>query len=275
MTIKEALLEGRGQLQHQESPYLEALLLLGKVLKTTKEKLMASGPDPLSTEDFSRFQQLLLRRIQGEPVSYILGEREFFGLMLKTDHRALDPRPDTEILVEAGLTLMKENTGRILDLCTGTGCIALAVKSQKPEWEVWGSDLSPEALELARENGEALDLQVKFHQSDLLNDIPGPFDLILTNPPYLTPEETAQRSQQGWVEPPMALDGKGEDGLELIRKIIKQAIVTLSTKGYLLIEAAPWQSPAIQELLKEAGFTAIQCWQDLSGQTRVTGGRRI
>ncbi|WP_028974747.1 peptide chain release factor N(5)-glutamine methyltransferase [Spirochaeta cellobiosiphila] len=273
MTVREALLEGRNTLSSNESPYLEALLLLAKVLKTTKEKLLAMGPDELTTYEQEQFHSFIKSREQGEPIAYILGYREFYGLKLHVDHRVLDPRPDTEILVEASLELMQDK-GNFLDLCTGSGCVALAIKDNKPQWDVHACDLSTEALDVAKMNSQNLNIEVQFHHSDLLSDVPGKYNLIATNPPYLSPQETQDRIKAGWVEPAMALDGFGSDGLELIRKIIPQAIATLHSKGYLLIEAAPWQMVEIAKLFHEVGYINIQQWKDLSGQVRVTGGMR-
>ncbi len=282
MTIREAIQEGIRLLERMETPFLDASLLLAFTLKITREKLLASYPDPLEERFRDDYLHLIYQRIEGNPVSYLIGKKEFYGRSFFVDLRVLVPRPDTEIIVDAALELIKklksgyEQKGlslRLLDVCTGTGCIPLTIALETHGLEITASELSPGAGEVFRINSKELgNPGVKLVESNLMDDVEGQFEIITSNPPYLTEKETSGMMEKGWPEPAMALDG-GKDGLDLIRKLIRQSREKLSENGYLLIEASSWQMGEIETIMKARGFEAIKVIQDLAGRERVIQGR--
>jgi release factor glutamine methyltransferase len=310
MTITEALAGGTARLKARRiaSPGLDAALLLAETLSLRREKLIQRGPDPLPDAAGRRFFQLIDRRIAGECTAYILGRKEFRGLDFLVNPAVLVPRPDTETLVEAALDALNgEKTAAVLDLCTGSGAVAIALKHERPEIEAFASDLSPEALETARLNAarllgteltsttpegtelkpvgtepsqprqpktrpKALSPDVTFIQSSLFDQIPRRFRLITANPPYVQTGELASLPREVRLEPRLALDG-GKDGLDLIRPLIAGAPDHLFPGGILLLEADPRQMAHIAALLEGRGFVDIQTRKDLSGTDRVIGGR--
>jgi release factor glutamine methyltransferase len=284
MTIRETLAEGKALLVSGgvENPSLDAGLLLAWVLRTCKAGLLIRGNEPIAGEERDAFLELIRRRGAGECTAYILGRREFWGLDFIVTPDVLVPRPDTETLVETALRKAgEEGSGnrRLLDLCTGSGAVAIALKHELPGWEVWASDLSPKALDIAKANAEKIldsSETIRFVHSDLFNAFNAPgvpdcslrFSLIVTNPPYLKRGEIETLAPEVRMEPRIALDG-GEDGLELIRRIIPQAARRLSKGGSLLMEADPGQMGAIAVILKENGFLKVELYQDLAGRERV------
>ncbi|MDR0623729.1 MAG: peptide chain release factor N(5)-glutamine methyltransferase [Treponema sp.] len=308
MTITETLARGTALLNARriESPGLDAALLLAETLRVSREKLIQRGPDPLPDTESRLFFQLIDRRIAGECTAYILGRKEFRGLDFLVNPAVLVPRPDTETLVEAALKrlgvrseeLEVEKTGTasispsrpqtssrsslpsipsLLDLCTGSGAVAVALKNECPEIEVFASDISSQALETARLNaarllGTEIASALTFIQSDLFDRIPRRFHLITANPPYVSAGDIKKLSPEVQGEPRLALDG-GEDGLDIIRALVSQAPDHLFPGGVLLLEADPRQMPLIAPLLEHQGFLDIQTYRDLSGAERVTGGR--
>jgi release factor glutamine methyltransferase len=287
MTIRETLLEGKALLASGgiANPSLDAALLLAEVLRTGKEGLIIRGSETITGEERRAFYRLIRRRAAGECTAYILGRREFWGLDFMVTADVLVPRPDTETLVETALRKAgEEGSGnrRLLDLCTGSGAVAVALKHELPGWEVWASDISPKALGLARANAEKIlgsSGAVRFVHSDLFNafdtfNAPGAsggclrFSLIVTNPPYVKREEIDTLAREVRMEPRIALDG-GEDGLELIRRIVPQAARRLSKGGSLLMEAGPGQMGDITRILKENQFHKAELYKDLAGRERV------
>lgn len=247
--------------------------------------LLAHDSDTLSLEQEVAWQTGLQRRLNGEPVAYITGRKDFFGLTLAVDARVLDPRPDTEILVEWALALMPvaqthttpvpglhQQTTRVLDLGTGSGAVALALQYQRPAAQVTAIDSSEEALIVARANAVNLHLGVQFIASDWLKaldvQITGLFDLIVSNPPYVA--EGDPHLVALTHEPRKALTS-GADGLDDIRQIIAQAPAHLAPGGWLLLEHGWDQAFAVQSLLREAGFVQVQSRRDLAGIERCTG----
>ncbi|QEN07045.1 peptide chain release factor N(5)-glutamine methyltransferase [Oceanispirochaeta crateris] len=271
--IRDALQEGSQRLIESESPWLDATLLLGCVTKQSREKIMASYPDSIELEVYSSYMSLIEKRAEGYPVAYLTGIKEFFGRDFHVTPGILCPRPDTEILIEEALKQVHDRAyKRVHDLCTGSGCIALTLKLENPDLQVSASDLSPvseKVFELNRKNLENKD--VKFTLSSLLEDIGPPLDLIVSNPPYLTSQETDERINRNWKEPSLALDG-GEDGLDLIRIIIKDAPPLLNEGGMLMIEADPRQMDEMEQLMKKAGFENIKKICDLASHERVIMG---
>ena len=215
-------------------------------------------------------KQAVLRRLAGEPVAYIIGHKEFYGLDLQVDARVLVPRPDTETLVDWALELLApQPSARVVDLGTGSGAIALALKHSRPTLQVQAVDWSPGALEVAQGNAQRLNLEVDFHQGSWLAGIPGPLDVIVSNPPYIRDDDEHLPALRH--EPRQALTA-GVDGLDDIRTIVAQARERLRSGGWLLLEHGYDQSPAVCALLEMAGFTQVQNHNDLAGIARCSGG---
>lgn len=285
MTFREAFVQGIRRLQEApvptESPELDARLLLGHASGLNHAGLLARWSDPLTQDDADRFQGLLDRRSAGEPVAWITGVKEFLGMDFEVGPGLLVPRADTETLVEAALGLWGSLPARprVADVCTGTGCVAVGIAALAPRpAEVWACDVSPVAIAAAGRNAArllAFPRAVAVVASDLLSSLPGPWDLIVSNPPYLTPAETAERTGPlGWREPALALDGGGADGLDLIRILVSQASQALAPGGWLLIEAADAQTETLEVLYRGADLVEFRVWRDLAGQRRVSGARR-
>lgn len=243
--------------------------------------LLAHDGDTLTTAQETAWQAALQRRLQGEPVAYITGRKDFFGLTLNVDARVLDPRPDTETLVEWALACLAEaapasspanGSPRILDLGTGSGAVALALQHARPDAKVWAVDASEDALAVARANAARLHLGVQFMASDWLDAVDvqhtGRFDLIVSNPPYVA--EGDPHLVALTHEPLQAL-ASGPDGLDDIRQIIAQAPAFLTPGGWLLLEHGWDQAAPVQALLREAGFVQVQSRRDLGGIERCTG----
>jgi release factor glutamine methyltransferase len=208
--------------------------------------------------------ELLEKRVSGEPLQYILGEWQFYGLPFYTDERALIPRQDTELLVETALDKIKERGYQTcLDLCTGSGCIGIAI-AKNAGIRVTCSDVSEEALSLARENMELNEVEVKFINSDLFDQIPGKYDLIVCNPPYLTKEDMDALQKEVSFEPSLALDG-GADGLDFYRRIAREYRDHLNDKGMLLLEIGSTQARTAAALF-DANTSVLN---DLGGNPRV------
>jgi release factor glutamine methyltransferase len=273
ISIREALLAGSQRLVDSESPWLDACLLLGQTLGWRREKLLASYPDILDKNIFADYMGLIDKRSLGYPIAYITGIKEFYGRDFYVKEGILCPRPDTEILIEEALQQIHSHQyRRVHDLCTGSGCIALTLSLENPDLTVSASDISEISDAVFKKNRKSLDAEaVSFKLTSLFNDIEGPLDLIVTNPPYLTTEECDDRMDQKWREPTLALDG-GADGLDLIRIIIEQAPYLLSNKGMLMIEADPRQMGDMEQLLSENGFNDIKRVCDLAGDERVILG---
>lgn len=234
--------------------------------------LLTHDQQLLSQTQQAAFEQAISRRLRHEPVAYITGEKEFFGLRLQVDARVLDPRPDTETLVEWALALLPDRpNARALDLGTGSGAIALALQHARPRAQVWAIDASAEALDVARHNAQALQLLVQFKQSDWLQHIEGAFDLIVSNPPYIAQQDPHLQALSH--EPASALVS-GPDGLDDIRHIVAHALAHLQPGGWLLLEHGHDQAHAVQTLLTQAGYAHAQSRTDLAGISRCTGAQR-
>ncbi|MDR1930516.1 MAG: peptide chain release factor N(5)-glutamine methyltransferase [Treponema sp.] len=286
--IAEALAFGWDKLKSGgiAAPGLDASLLLAEVLHVTREKLRLLEGETLKEEDYRLFRICLDRRLSGECTAWILGRREFWGLDFLVGPDVLVPRPDTEILVERALEELASMEGplRVLDLCTGSGAVAVALKHERPGMDLWGSDISEKALALARTNADRLlskilqskgvNPRINFVLGDLFAPFKAadPFSLIVSNPPYVRSGDIPRLDIEVRLEPRIALDG-GDDGLALIRRIIGEAPYYLERGGSLLLEAESRQMGQIGELLKKRGFTDISLSQDLSGLDRVISAR--
>ncbi|WP_295500553.1 peptide chain release factor N(5)-glutamine methyltransferase [Limnohabitans sp. Rim8] len=254
------------------------ILLLHSLQRPLHDRawLLAHDCDTLTPEQAAAWQDALKRRLQGEPVAYITGCKDFFGLTLAVDARVLDPRPDTETLVEWALACLPESepetrSPRILDLGTGSGAVALALQHARPDTAVWAVDASEDALAVARTNAARLQLGVQFITSNWLNAVDvqhtGRFDLIVSNPPYVAEGDPHLAALKH--EPLQALSS-GPDGLDDIRQIIAQAPACLAPGGWLLLEHGWDQADAVQALLREAGLVQVQSRRDLGGIERCT-----
>ncbi|WP_370681158.1 peptide chain release factor N(5)-glutamine methyltransferase [Comamonas sp. GB3 AK4-5] len=233
--------------------------------------LLTHDNDALTPAQAAQWGQLLSRRLDGEPVAYLTGHKEFFGLSLQVDARVLDPRPDTETLVEWALELLQPlSKPKVADLGTGSGAIALALQHQRPDAEVTAVDASLDALAVASANAQRLQLPVRFVHSSWLEQLEGLFDAIVTNPPYIREDDPHMPALHH--EPRQALTS-GEDGLDDIRAIAAQAPARLTAGGWLLIEHGWDQAEAVAALLQTAGFTAVQHRHDLAGIVRCTAGQ--
>jgi len=289
MTICEALVHGSVILKTAgiDTSSLDASVLLANVLGISRSSLIARGTEILQKEDINKFYSFIDRRKKGECIAYITGNKEFFGLNFTVNPNVLVPRPDTEILVEAALEHLKtlntdnvtKNKINVLDLCTGCGAVAVSLKHEMPEIEVWAADISSKALEIAQENADKLltGSSIKFFHSDLyeaISEINSLFSLIVSNPPYIPTDEIKTLSVEVQNEPLLALDG-GKSGLKIIERIIEKAPDYLQHNGWLLLEASPYQMEKISSLLVNSGFKDIKLYKDLSGQERVIGGKYV
>jgi len=259
------------------SPRLDAELLLAEALGTDRIRLVIEADRGLTDAELGRFRELIRRRRSGEPVAYILGRREFYGLGFTVDRRGLVPRPDTETLVEVALerTRARSMFGRALDLCTGTGCVAIAFAKARPTWRVTASDVSAEAAELAWENARRLGVAftVGVHQGDLFEPHGEQrFELVVANPPYIPTGDIAGLEPDiREFEPRLALDG-GADGLDLVRAIVAGAPARLEPGGVLALEIQYDQAARTRELFEAAGFADLAVRRDCGGRERVVSG---
>lgn len=257
---------------------LDAELLMLFALKrqlTDRAWLKMYGAEPMTDDAIHTYQTLCLRRLGGEPLAYITGERGFYGLQLKVDARVLDPRPDTETLVDWALEILSNTTSpKVADLGTGSGAIALAIQHQRPDAWVLATDASVDALAVAQANAAHLNLPVHFTPGYWLSPLAKhraskKLDMIVSNPPYIAEGDPHMSALQ--QEPRQALTS-GPDGLDDIRHIVDNAPLHLRSGGWLLLEHGHDQAPAVQALMQTRGFTAVQSRNDLAGIARCTGG---
>jgi release factor glutamine methyltransferase len=260
-----------------ENPRLDAEVLLCHALGTTRVQLIVDSRRPLEGDELAAFRELVKRRRRREPVAYLLGSREFYGRSFRVDKRVLVPRPDTEILVQVALerTEACSLSTRALDLCTGSGCVAITLGRERPTARVLGTDISPDALAVARENQLRLGAyNVAFLQGDLFGalDGAGPFDVITANPPYISLADMASLPPDVRdFEPRLALEG-GADGLDYYRRIVRDAPAHLAPKGCLVVEVGAGEAPDVASLFEKAGFHAVEIRRDYGQIERVVSG---
>lgn len=251
---------------------LDAQLLVGAVLDRPRSWLIAHDRDPLSADAAQRIATLIARRAAGEPVAYLLGEKEFFGLTLAVNPDVLVPRPDTETLVEWALTLLPSDApADVLDLGTGSGAIALAIRHHRARAQVSAVDASAGALQTAADNGARLNLPVRWLAGSWFAPVGGErFDLVVSNPPYIAEDDAHLPALRH--EPRSALTA-GPDGLDDLRAIVAQAPGHLKPGGWLLLEHGWDQADAVAQLLTDKGFHEVSHRLDLGGHRRCTGGQ--
>ncbi|MFD1261623.1 peptide chain release factor N(5)-glutamine methyltransferase [Entomomonas asaccharolytica] len=268
------LLKG-SRLPNSPTERLDVELLLAAALNKPTSYLHTWPEKLVDQQTLTLFNDYLQKRLQGEPIAYILGEQGFWSLDLQVGKQTLIPRPDTELLVETCLNhTPKDKVLHILDLGTGTGAIALAIASERPLTQVVGVDFIEAAIQLAEKNLARLKLtNVEFIQSNWFSHLIGQqFNIIVSNPPYIASDDPHLVEGDVRFEPKTALIS-GKDGLDDIRKIIQQAPDYLLENGWLFFEHGYQQAKTVQELLAERGFTNISTYYDLGGNERVTGGQ--
>lgn len=257
----------------------EAELLFTEVLNCDRLSLYLNRDSVLDKNKLLNVSSALKRRIKGEPVQYIIGKAEFMGLEFKVNSKCLIPRPETEILVEAAIRLAqgKGKEMRILDLGTGSGCIAVSLAKFLPGAKITAADISPEALKIARYNAAAHNVEINFFKSDLFSSHElraMSYGLIISNPPYVSSLELSRLQPEVKHEPPIALDG-GKDGLDFYRRIIKDAPSRLKEGGFLLFEIGFGQKDKIEKILQNSGyFEIIESIKDYNNIDRVVVAKK-
>lgn len=267
---------GRFQERALPSPRLDAELLAASALGLARIQLYAQSDRPLVTSELGALRELVRRRQAGEPVAYITGHKEFWGLDLAVDPRVLIPRPDTETLVEEALERVPPDAApKVADVGTGSGAIALALAKERPNARVFATDVSPDALAVARGNAERLGLGITILEGTLADPLRplGAWDLVVANLPYVPTAEIARLSPEVGREPRLALDG-GADGLDLLRALLAQTPDLLAAGGEVLLEVGAGQAPAVSGLCVAAGLVEVRTRRDLGGVERVVCGRR-
>jgi release factor glutamine methyltransferase len=261
--VADALREATSRLGASETPRLDAELLLAHVLGVGRERLVVDAREEVGTDALREFEGLVARREAHEPVAYILGRKEFRRITLCVDRRVLIPRPETELLVEVGLTL--PSGACVVDVGTGSGSVALALKDERPDLEVWATEVDADALAVARSNGARLGIEVEFVQADLLNGLSRRFDAVLGNLPYVAEESDLPPDID--YEPDLALFG-GPDGLDPVRRLLPMVteVPLVALEVGLPVAAA--------ELMQDAGFRSVEILWDLAGHQRVVVARR-
>ena len=271
MTVLEAVKSAQHRLQAIPEPRLDAEYLLAEVLHTSRMMMLIDKSRALTAAEEEAFERMVARREKREPLQYILGSQSFMGFSFKTDPRALIPRNDTEALCEEALRHIRPGD-RVLDLCTGTGALGIAVKKLCPKAIVTATDISEAALSLAEENARSLQADVRFLQGDLFAPVAGEeFEVIVSNPPYI-PEALRGRLQaEVEKEPALALFA-GEDGLDFYRRIAREAPARLAPQGWLCLEVGDGEAEAVAALLK-TNFESMRILPDLNGLDRVVSGQ--
>lgn len=266
MTLGEVLRGATGYLASRgvPSPRVDAELLLARALGLTRIELYTQHDRPLTERERAAARDLVRRRGDREPLAYVLGDWDFRLLTLKTDPRALIPRPETEVVVDRCLALLDRTPSpRVVDVGTGSGAIALALKHERRDAHVVATDVSADALALARENAEMNGLEVELVHTDLLDGIVGPFDLVVANPPYVRPEELDRLQPELRHEPTDALLDRGQTA----------RLVECVRSGWLVLEIHEERAGEIAHLLRAAGYADVRVSQDLAGRDRVVEGR--
>ena len=273
-TVEYALALGRRQLANHADAYKEALLLLQHISGKNKEQLIAHPELKLSDEHLQQFQHYLQRRNRGEPIAYLIGYKEFWSLPLHVQPGVLIPRPETELLVETALAVVaKTDAAKILDLGTGSGCIALAIASEIPTASIVASDTSELCIQTAKKNAATLNIEnIQFIHSDWFDSIKKTnFNLIVSNPPYISQDDPDLHQQVRKYEPESALIA-AQNGLHDLQKIIRSARSFLEKNGNLLVEHGWQQGKTIRDYFHQYGYSQVTTMNDLQGHQRLTMG---
>lgn len=258
-----------------ENARFDADMLLAEVLGETRDRLYLNGDRDLSEQEDAHYRTVIFRRAANEPLQYILKRQEFMGLLFEVDQRVLIPRADSEILVETWLDIVRQENGqgqdrsiKVADLCTGSGVLAISIAHYYPNAWVVGTDLSLDALEVARQNAQRLGVSVQWRAGDFVDSIRGEcWDFIITNPPYVSIEDYRQCAPEIFHEPSMAFLG-GADGLDFYRRLAEEARPLLKPQGRLLMEIGWDQAEAVSGIFKLKGFKTC-VFPDLAGRDRV------
>jgi len=282
LTVAELLAEGVRRLraapagtEAAATAELDAQLLLAHVMAVARARLKSHPEELADPSHTQHYRRLLARRAAGEPLAYLTGSRDFWSLTLKVTPAVLIPRPETELLVERALALRTAAAGRVADLGTGCGAVALALASERPRWQVVATDACADALAIARANAAALGLgRVELRQGDWYQPLRGErFDLLVSNPPYVAQDDPALETASLRHEPPRALT-PGVDALECLRTLARGAPRHLAPGGWLLLEHGATQGADVRRELVEAGFAHVRSHRDLAGHERMTEGQR-
>ena len=273
-SIEQVLKQAEQQLKTvSDSARLDAEVLLATVINKNRSYFRAFPEKTLSSDHEHHFQSLLDKRLQGHPVAHIIGLREFWSLELEVNDQTLIPRPDTETLIEFILETFPQNQLKVADLGTGSGAIALALASEKPEWNITATDQSDSALEIARKNAGRLQLKnISFQSGSWFQALDTKdYDILISNPPYIPSEDP--HLQQGDVRfEPLSALASGTDGLNDIRYLIQMAAEYLTDTGWLILEHGYDQKEVVAKLFKQAGFSKITQKNDYGGNARMTAG---
>lgn len=273
ITVAVALQQGQQQLYASNSPAVDAELLMMQVLRCERAVLYAWPERCLEVDVHAAYMALLQRRRTGEPVAYIIGQQGFWNLQLEVTTDTLIPRPETELLVEVALSLVDPAPARLVDLGTGTGAIALALASERPNWQVEGVDRIAAAVDLARRNANRNQLQrVNFSQGDWCTGLRPGIDLLVSNPPYIDPQDPHLQQGDVQFEPASALVA-GKQGMAAINTIAHQAQQVLNGRGWLVFEHGYQQGEASRSLLRKLSYKQVASYRDLAGHERVTVGQ--
>lgn len=273
MTFREAFAYGEGQLNNAQivDAKNDAWLLLTFVCKIDRTFYYSHMDVEMPEAQFAEYENVLGKRVEHIPLQYITGEQDFMGLPFRVNESVLIPRQDTETLVEEALKLIRPGM-KVLDMCTGSGCILISILKNVVDVEGFGYDISKQAINVAKENAKLNNVAATFERSDLFDNVVDTFDVIVSNPPYIPTDVIAGLMPEVAVyEPFSALDGK-EDGLHFYRKIVKECKDYLNPEGKLLFEIGHDQGDAVSQLMIEAGFKGVKVVKDLAGNDRVVIG---
>ena len=272
MTIKEILTLAVEILREAniQEPIQKARILLAFTIKKSKEYLITHDTDEISSQVVEQYKEYVIRLKNNEPLQYITGQQEFMKMNFNVNNNVLIPRQDTEILVEEVLELCKNiENAEILDLCTGSGIIAISIYNNVSKANVYASDISKEALKIAKQNNKNLKTEVKFIESNLFENIKQKFNIIVSNPPYIKTKVIELLDKEVQKEPIIALDG-GKDGLKFYREIINNAHKFLKPNGYLCLEIGYDQKQEVIDIIKQTNeYKDIYSKKDLAGNDRI------
>lgn len=273
MTFREAICFGEEKLNSAgiEDAKHDAWLLLTFICKIDRTFYYVHMDEDMSVEQVTEYESILSKRAEHVPLQYITGEQEFMGILFRVNDAVLIPRQDTETLVEEALKVIRPGM-KVLDMCTGSGCILISILKNIVDVEGYGYDISKQAINVAKENAKLNHVNATFERSDLFEDVSDTFDVIVSNPPYIpTDVISGLMPEVAMYEPMQALDGK-EDGLHFYRRIIADASKYLKPDGKLLFEIGHDQGESVPKLMKDAGFKEVRVIKDLAGNDRVVIG---